>query len=149
MLASATLASAAESSKFYVECHAFVTAGNPILRDYAYHLRAFGYSKDVANGIDINLDEENIFLSVDSKQPREKEYSPLYPKLSLVMRHDRPCEKGKCEQVEYEPKDLQGQLLVTYDIDAGQMFVKHRLKPQILVQARGGCLFVPVGVGVH
>lgn len=134
---------AAETPKFFVECHSFVAARD-ISKDYAYHLKAFGYLEKVANGIDINLDEENIVLSVDSRQSKKEEYSPLYPKLPLMMRQQQPCEDGKCKQVEYEPKDFEGTLVVTYDQDKGVIFIKHVLTPETSVQGRGGCLFVPL-----
>lgn len=139
----ATLSAAVETSKFFVECHSFVAAEGDIPKDYAYHLKAFGYLEEVANGIDINLDEANIVLSVDSRVS-DQEYSALYPKLALVRHSQQRCENKKCKQVEYAPQDFEGTLVVTYDKDQGVMFIKHVLTPETLVQARGGCLFVPV-----
>lgn len=133
---------ASETSKFFVECHSLATAEGDILKDYAYHLRAVGYSEEVANGININLDEKNLVLSVESRQPKDKEYSPLYPKLTLVMRQKQPCQDGKCKQVEYEPKDFEGKLVVTYDQDQGIIFIKHTIMLGTVVQSRGGCEFV-------
>lgn len=135
---------ASQNSKFFVECHSFVAAKGNIPKDYAYHLRAFGYPEEVANGIDINLDEENVVLSVDSRQSQEEEYNALYSKLPLVMRSQQRCEDGKCKQVEYLPKNFAGTLVVTYDKDQGMMSIKHALTPETSVQARGGCLFVPL-----
>lgn len=136
---------ASQTSKFFVECHSFVAAEGNIPKEYAYHLRAFGYPEEVANGIDINLDEANIVLSVDSRQSKKEEYNALYSKLPLVMRSQQRCEDGKCRQVEYLPKNFAGTLVVTYDKDQGVMFIQHVLTPETSVQARGGCLFVPLG----
>ncbi len=145
VVALSSLSSAAsQTSKFFVECHSFVAAEGNISKDYAYHLRAFGYPEKVANGIDINLDQENVVLSVDSRQSQEEEYNALYSKLPLVMRSQQPCEDGKCKQVEYLPKNFAGTLVVTYDKDQGMMSIKHAFTPETSVQARGGCLFVPL-----
>ncbi|MBV8887185.1 MAG: hypothetical protein JO235_24760 [Chroococcidiopsidaceae cyanobacterium CP_BM_RX_35] len=133
-----------KAAKFLVECHAFVSAKGDISREYAYQLSAFGYPVSVRNGIDVNLDEKNVFLSVESKQPNAKVYSLLYTKLPLAMRSMHACVDEKCEQVAYEPKRFKGRIVVIYDKDNGTMFVKHVLTPVNLVQAHGGCLFVPL-----
>lgn len=143
VVALASLSSAAsETARFLVECHSIVTAQGNIPKDYAYHLRAWGYPEEVANGINIKWDEKNVILSVDSRQPQEKEYSPLYPKLTLVMRGDQLCKDSKCQQVEYEPKDFEGKLVVTYDKDKGVILIKHAIAPETVIQGRGGCQFV-------
>lgn len=151
-MALTSLSSAAsETSRFFVECHSFITAEGRIPQDYAYHLRAIGYSEEVTNGININLDDKNIELSVDSRKFQEKEYLPLYPKLTLVMRKEQPCQNSKCQQVEYEPEDFDGKLVVTYDKDKGIIFIKHAIAKRMpngtltgetVVQGRGGCQFV-------
>ena len=142
---------ASETARFLVECHSIVTAEGNIPKDYAYHLRAWGYPEEVANGININLDEKNVILSVESKQSQEKEYSPLYPKLNLVMRSEQPCKDGKCQQVEYEPKDFAVKLIVKYDKEQGVITIKHAIAKRMpnessasetVVQGRGGCQFV-------
>ncbi len=137
-------AATSETPKFLVECHAFVAAKGDIPKDYAYHLNAVGFPKEVTNGIDVNLDEKNIFLAVGSRQPKTEAYSALYTNLPLVMSSRQPCADGKCKQVEYEPKTFKGKLIVTYDKDNGVMFIKHVLTAATTVQARGGCLFVPL-----
>lgn len=145
VVALSCLASAAsETSKLFVECHSFATAGGNKQKDYAYHLRAFGYSEEVANGININLDEKNIALVVESRESKNKEYSPLYPKLTLVVRQKQPCQEGKCNQVEYAPQDFEGELVVTYDQDKGVIWIKHTITPETVVQSRGGCQFVAI-----
>jgi hypothetical protein len=126
-----------------VECHAFATAKGDISKDYAYHLNAFGYPVEVTNGLDVNLDEKNIFLAVGSKQPKTETYTALYTNLPLVMSSRQPCAEGKCKQVKYEPKTFKGNLIVTYDKENGVMFIKQVLMATA-VQARGGCLFVPL-----
>ena len=137
-----SLASAAGTSKFLVECHAFAARkGNPP-KDYAYHFRALGYPEAVATGIDINLDQKDVVLSVDSKLSKEQEYSALHSKLSMVLRSRQPCESGKCKQVEYEPIILPGKIVVTYDKDNGVMFIKHLATLKVAVRTSGGCLFV-------
>ncbi|MBD0346742.1 MAG: hypothetical protein ICV63_18335, partial [Coleofasciculus sp. Co-bin14] len=109
---------------------------------YAYRLRAQGFPEYVKNGININLVEDKINLSVDSKQSGQEEYSKLYPDMPLMKRNEQPCESGKCQKVDYEPKNFEGTLVVTYDQDSGGMSIKHAIAPGNFVEARGGCLFV-------
>lgn len=111
-------------------------------KEYAYRMKAQGVPEFVENGININLDEDKIILSVDSKPSEQQEYSQLYPNLLLVKRSQQPCEQVKCQKVDYEPKDFEGTLVVTYDKDNGGMFIKHAIAPETSVEARGGCLFV-------
>ncbi|MGB7441196.1 MAG: hypothetical protein WA919_09025 [Coleofasciculaceae cyanobacterium] len=133
---------AAQTRKFFVECHSFVSVQGDIPQDYAYHLRAYGFPQAVENGIDIYLDEENIVFSIEQRQASEQEYSPLYRNLTLVRSDQQPCLEGDCKQVGYEPQELEGKLIATYDQDEGVMQVKHVLTPETSVQASGGCLFV-------
>jgi hypothetical protein len=140
MSASSTLA--VGKTRFFVECHSFVSAGGNATGNYAYHLRSYGFAESVENGVDINLDEEKIVLSVESKQSGQEEYSKLYTDLPLVKAQEQPCQDGTCKQVDYEPKDFEGKLSVTYDKDNGSIQIKHAIAPGVSVQGRGGCLFV-------
>lgn len=133
---------AAQTRKFFVECHSFTSVQGDIPQDYAYHLRAYGFPEVVENGIDIYLDEENIVLSVEKRQTGEQKYSPLYPNLPLVRSDEQPCLEEDCKQVAYEPKKFEGKLMVTYDQDEGVVEIQHRLTPETSAQASGGCLFV-------
>ncbi|MBV9388530.1 MAG: hypothetical protein JOZ78_19065 [Chroococcidiopsidaceae cyanobacterium CP_BM_ER_R8_30] len=133
-----------ETAKFLVECHAFVSAKGNVSKEYAYSLNAFGYPVAVKDGIDVNLDEKNVFLSVESKQPNAKAYSTLYTELPLVRYSTSACVDEKCKQVVYEPKRFEGTIVVTYDKDSGIIYIKHVLAPATVVQAKGGCLFVPL-----
>ena len=133
---------AAQTRRFFVECHSFASVQGEIAQDYAYHLRAYGFPQAVENGIDIYLDEENIVLSVENRQSGEQEYSPVYPNLPLVRSDKQSCLEEDCKQVAYEPQELEGKLIVTYDQDEGVIKVKHVLTPETSAQASGGCLFV-------
>ncbi|MEC5030134.1 MAG: hypothetical protein SAL07_09485 [Oscillatoria sp. PMC 1051.18] len=124
--------------KFYVECHSFIPASEQIEQDYGYHLRAFGYGEPVENGVNINLDENNIFLSVDSKQPEQEKYLPLYEKIPLV-KHSQ-----ESNLIEYIPQDFAATLVVGYDIDVGAIFIEHQFEGEIIRRGKGGCLFVPL-----
>lgn len=137
-----TSSTGAETPKFYVECYTSGAANGDTSKTYAYRLKAQGFPEYVKNGININLVEDKINLSVDSKQSGQEEYSKLYPDMPLVKRNEQPCENGKCQKIDYEPKNFEGTLLVTYDQDSGGMSIKHAIAPGNFVEARGGCLFV-------
>lgn len=62
------------------------------------------------------------------------------------MRSQQRCEDKLCKLVEYLPQNFKGLLVVTYDKDQGVMFIKHVLTPETSVQARGGCVFVPLSL---
>jgi hypothetical protein len=131
-----------ENVRFYVECY---TSGSPpgnLGQDYAYRLKAQGFPERVQNGININLNQEKIVLSVDSKPTEQEEYSPLYPDLPLSRRSQQPCEQASCLQVDYEPQDFPQKLIVTYDPDKGAFSVQHAIAPDTVIEARGGCVFV-------
>lgn len=137
-----TASKASGTTRFYVECYTSGSAKRDMSKEYAYRLKAQGFPEFVKNGININLDEDKIILSVDSKQSGQQEYSQLYPNLPLVKRSQQPCENGKCQKVDYEPKNFEGTLVVTYDKDNGGMVIKHTIAPGNFVEARGGCVFV-------
>lgn len=141
-----TSSMASGTSRFFVECYTSGAAKGDGSKEYAYRLRAQGFPESVANGININLDEKNIILSVESKQSGQEEYSKLYTDLPLVKRNEQPCEDGKCQKVDYEPKDFEGTLVVTYDKDNGGIAIRHAIAPETSVEARGGCLFVALPV---
>ncbi|MEC4983451.1 MAG: hypothetical protein SAJ37_20585 [Oscillatoria sp. PMC 1068.18] len=124
--------------KFYVECHAFIRASAEITQDYGYHLRGFGYGEPVENGINVNLDAENIFLLVERKQPEEEKYVPLYEKIPLVE-HSQGS-----KIVEYIPQNFLASIVVGYDIEVGVILIKHQLERDRQIQGKGGCLFVPL-----
>jgi DNA polymerase sigma len=137
-----TSSTASEKTRFYVECYTSGSAAGDTSKEYAYRLRSQGFPEPVDNGININLDEKKILLSVESKRSGQEEYSKLYTDMPLVKRNEQPCENGKCQKVDYEPKDFKETLVVTYDKDNGGMSIKHAIAPGNLVEARGGCLFV-------
>lgn len=128
--------------RFFVECHAADTPQNDTAKQYWYHLRAHGVAERVENGININLDEKKMVLSVDTKQPGQEESTMLYQDLPLVQRKEQPCEKEQCQKVDYEPKDFQQSLIVTYDKDQGGISVKHAIAPNKVIESHGGCMFV-------
>lgn len=135
---------AQRKTRFFVECHSFVPALGTIKKDYAYHMRSYGFPQPVENGVDINLDEDKIILSVETRQSGQEEYSKLYTDLPLVKAQQQPCKDGKCKQVNYEPKDFAGKLIVTYDKDNGSIQIEHAIAPETSLQGRGGCLFVAI-----
>jgi hypothetical protein len=137
-----TASTASGTTRFYVECYTSGSAQADMSKEYAYRLKAQGVPEFVENGININLDEDKITLSVDSKQSGQQEYSQLYPNLPLMKRSQQPCEQEKCQKVDYEPKNFQGTLIVTYDKDNGGMSINHAIAPETSVEARGGCVFV-------
>jgi hypothetical protein len=146
-----TSSTSAELPRFFVECHALGSAQGDTAKEYGYHMRAHGFPEVVKNGININLDEKNLVLSVDTKPSGQEEASPLYTNLPLVQRNEQPCQDGKCQKVDYEPKNFKGMLIVTYDKDNGGISVKHAIAfgaalwaiaPNQVVESRGGCLFV-------
>ena len=133
--------------RFFVECHAADTPQNDTAKQYWYHLRAHGVAERVENGININLDEKKMVLSVDTKQPGQEESTMLYQDLPLVQRKEQPCEKEQCQKVDYEPKDFQQSLIVTYDKDQGGISVKHAIAPDKVIESHGGCMFVGLPSG--
>lgn len=137
---------ASGTPRFYVECYTSGSAHGDTSKQYAYRLKAQGFPERVENGININLDENKIVLSVESKLSGQEEYGKLYPDMPLVKRNEQPCENGKCQTVDYEPKNFQRMLVVTYDPDNGGMAIKHAIAPGNFVEARGGCLFVALPV---
>ncbi|MEW6498063.1 MAG: hypothetical protein AB1589_37010 [Cyanobacteriota bacterium] len=140
-------ATATGMPRFFVECHAADTAQNDTSQQYWYHLRAHGFAERVENGININLDEKKMVLSVDIKQPGQEGSTPLYTDLPLVQRKEQPCENEQCQKVDYEPKDFQQSLIVTYDKDKGGISVKHAIAPDKVVESRGGCMLVGLPSG--
>lgn len=135
---------AQRKARFFVECHSFVPAQGTIKQDYAYHMRSHGFPESGENGVDINLDEDKIILSVETRPSGQEEYSKLYTDLPLVKVQQQPCKDGKCKQVNYEPKDLAGKLIVTYDKDNGSIQIEHAIAPETSLKGRGGCLFVAI-----
>lgn len=143
LVALSNLSSTASGTpRFFVECHSAGSVNGEVSQDYFYHMRAYGSPEKVENGIDINLDEEKMVLSVESRQTGEEKYSQLYPDMPLAIAKEQPCANGNCSSIDYEPKEFEGKLIVTYDKDKGAMLVKHAIAPETSVQARGGCLFV-------
>ncbi len=139
-----TSSTASELPRFFVECHASGSVQGNSAKEYGYHMRAHGFPEVVKNGININLDEKNLVLSVDTKQSGQEEASPLYTNLPLVPRNEQPCQDGRCQKVDYEPKDVQKTVIVTYDKDNGGISIKHAIAPNNVVESRGGCLFVAI-----
>lgn len=140
-----TLSSTAQrKARFFVECHSFVAARATIKQDYAYHMRSYGFPETGDNGVDINLDEDKIVLSVETRPSGQEEYSKLYTDLPLMKAQQQPCTEGKCKQVNYEPKDFKGRLIVTYDKDNGSIQLEHAIAPETSLKGRGGCLFVAI-----
>lgn len=133
---------AAQGIRFFVECHSSGSASNDSSQVYGYRLRAYGFPQRVQDSIHIQLDEQNLLLSVDSKQAGQEESNPLYTDMPLVKRAEQPCDNGQCQNVNYEPKDFQGTLIVTYDPDRGSISIKHEIEPNKVIASRGGCLFV-------
>lgn len=142
VVAIATASTASEAPQFFIECYASGSAPGDSSKVYGYHLRARGFSEFAENGIDINLDEKRILLSVDTKQPGQEEASPLYTDLPVVQRNEQPCKDETCKKVDYEPKDFSGKLIVTYDKDRGGVSIQHAIAPDTVVESKGGCLFV-------
>lgn len=147
VVAIATSSTASEAPRFFIECYASGSAPGDSSKVYGYRLRARGFSEVTKNGIDINLDENRILLSVETKQPEQQEASPLYTDLPLVQRNEQPCQDETCKKVDYEPKDLSGKLIVTYDKDRGGVSINHAIAPGIVVESKGGCLFVLIPSG--
>ncbi len=137
-----TSSTAAELPRFFIECHAAGSTHGDNAKEYGYHMRAHGFPEVLKNGININLDEKNLVLSVDIKRSGQEEASPLYTNLPLVARNEQPCQDGKCQKIDYEPKNFKGMLIVTYDKDNGGISVKHEVASNTVVESRGGCLFV-------
>ena len=135
---------AQRKTRFFVECHSFIPARGTIKQDYAYHMRSYGFPEPVDNGVDINLDEDKIVLSVETRLSGQEEYSKLYTDLPLVKVQQQPCQEGKCKQVNYKPKDFAGKLIVTYDKDNGSIQLEHAIAPETSLKGRGGCLFVAI-----